>query len=314
MSTHAHHSASSSGAPVSPFRRDVLAGQSILVTGGGSGLGKGVARHFAEHGATVHIWGRRENVLDEAAREIEESATESGGAVHYQVVDVRDAEAVDAAVGEIWEHHGPLTAAMNNAAGNFIAQTKDLSPRGFEAITDTVMKGSYNVTHAVGRRWIEQSLPGNILSTLVSWVYTGSAYVVPSAMAKSAVHAMTMSLAVEWAKYGIRLNAIAPGPIPTEFTSVVLSSGKGDRGSMTDLDAVPAGRAGTVEEMGNLGIFLLSGACDYITGQTITMDGGQMLAGPSTFSALTELDDADWAEIAEKGKRAAAESKKHRTA
>ena len=297
--------------PTSPFRPDVLAGQSILVTGGGSGLGKGVAKHFAEHGATVHIWGRRESVLKEAAQEIEESA-QAGGTVHFQAVDVRDPEAVDAAVEEIWAQHGPLTAAMNNAAGNFIAQTKDLSPRGFQAITDTVMKGSYNVTHAVGRRWIEQGLPGNILSTLVSWVYTGAAYVVPSAMAKSAVHAMTMSLAVEWAKYGIRLNAIAPGPIPTEFTSVVLSSNKDGQGAMTDVESVPARRVGTVEEMGNLGIFLLSGSCDYITGQTITMDGGQMLAGPSTFSALTHLDDADWAEIADKGKKAAAESKKQR--
>lgn len=295
--------------PPSPFREDILEGQSILVTGGGSGLGKGVARHFAQHGATVHIWGRRENVLQETAEEISQGAR---GTVHYQAVDVRDSEAVDAAVGDIWERYGPLTGAMNNAAGNFIAQTKDLSPRGFQAITDTVMKGSYNVTHAVGRRWIEQGLTGNILSTLVSWVYTGSPFVVPSAMAKSAVNAMTMSLAVEWAKYGIRLNAIAPGPIPTEFTSVVLSSNKDGQGAMTDIDAVPAGRPGTVEEMGNLAIFLISGACDYITGQTITMDGGQMLAGPSTFSALAGLDDSDWAEIAEKGKRAAAESKKHR--
>lgn len=295
--------------PPSPFREDILEGQSILVTGGGSGLGKGVARHFAQHGATVHIWGRRENVLQETAEEISQGAR---GTVHYQAVDVRDSEAVGAAVGDIWERYGPLTGAMNNAAGNFIAQTKDLSPRGFQAITDTVMKGSYNVTHAVGRRWIEQGLTGNILSTLVSWVYTGSPFVVPSAMAKSAVNAMTMSLAVEWAKYGIRLNAIAPGPIPTEFTSVVLSSNKDGQGAMTDIDAVPAGRPGTVEEMGNLAIFLISGACDYITGQTITMDGGQMLAGPSTFSALAGLDDSDWAEIAEKGKRAAAESKKHR--
>lgn len=295
--------------PPSPFREDILEGQSILVTGGGSGLGKGVARHFAQHGATVHIWGRRDNVLQETAEEISQGAR---GTVHYQAVDVRDSEAVDAAVGDIWERYGPLTGAMNNAAGNFIAQTKDLSPRGFQAITDTVMKGSYNVTHAVGRRWIEQGLTGNILSTLVSWVYTGSPFVVPSAMAKSAVNAMTMSLAVEWAKYGIRLNAIAPGPIPTEFTSVVLSSNKDGQGAMTDIDAVPAGRPGTVEEMGNLAIFLISGACDYITGQTITMDGGQMLAGPSTFSALAGLDDSDWAEIAEKGKRAAAESKKHR--
>ena len=296
----------------SPFRADVLEGQRILVTGGGSGLGRGLALRLAGHGAEVHLWGRREGMLREAAEEIEAA---TGRRPHWRTVDVRDAAAVDDAVRLTWEEHGPLTGVVNNAAGNFIARTEDLSPRGFQAITETVMNGSYNVTHAVGRRWIAQGLPGTVLSTLVSWVFTGSAYVVPSAMAKSAVHAMTMSLAVEWAPHGIRLNAIAPGPIPTEYTSVVLSSSggeRGDRGAMTDLDAVPARRAGTVEEFSHLAIFLLSGACDYLTGQTITMDGGQMLAGPSTFSALAELTDEDWARIGEQGRRAAAASKGQR--
>ena len=232
------------------------------------------------------------------------------GVVTFRSVDVRDAEAVEAAVQRIWEEHGPLTGAINNAAGNFISPTEKLSPRGFAAITDTVMKGSYHVTHAVGRRWIEQGLPGTVLSTLVSWVHTGSAFVVPSAMAKSAVLAMTRSLAVEWARHGIRLNAVSPGAIPTEYTSVVLGSGRRVRGDMTDLDAVPAGRAGTVAELANLVIFLLSDACEYLTGQNIVMDGAQMLAGPSTFSPLTALSEADWAEIAAQGKAAAAASRR----
>ena len=143
-------------------------------------------------------------------------------------------------------------------------------------------------------------------------MHTGSAFVVPSAMAKSAVLAMTRSLAVEWARHGIRLNAVSPGAIPTEYTSVVLGSGRRVRGDMTDLDAVPAGRAGTVAELANLVIFLLSDACEYLTGQNIVMDGAQMLAGPSTFSPLTALSEADWAEIAAQGKAAAAASRRQR--
>lgn len=294
----------------SPYRPDLLAGQRILITGGGTGLGRAMAQACAAHGAEVHIWGRRDAVLAEAAAEI--NASVGAERVRTGTVDVRDAAQVDAAVQRIWEEHGPLTSAVNNAAGNFISPTEKLSPRGFEAITDTVMKGSFHVTHALGRRWIEQGLPGNVLSILVSWVFSGSAFVVPSAMAKAAVHAMTMSLAVEWAHHGIRLNAIAPGAIPTDYTSVVLGSGGKIRGDMTDLDAVPAGRAGTPEELGNLAVFLLSDACEYVTGQTVTMDGGQMLAGPSTFSPLTALSEQDWAEIAAQGKKAAAASKQQR--
>ncbi|MCT1357784.1 MULTISPECIES: SDR family oxidoreductase [Rothia] len=297
--------------PPSPYRADLLAGQRILLTGGGTGLGRGVAEQLAAHGAHVQIWGRRESVLADAAEQITRGIADRPhpGVVTFRSVDVRDAEAVEAAVQRIWEEHGPLTGAINNAAGNFISPTEKLSPRGFAAITDTVMKGSYHVTHAVGRRWIEQGLPGTVLSTLVSWVHTGSAFVVPSAMAKSAVLAMTRSLAVEWARHGIRLNAVSPGAIPTEYTSVVLGSGRRVRGDMTDLDAVPAGRAGTVAELANLVIFLLSDACEYLTGQNIVMDGAQMLAGPSTFSPLTALSEADWAEIAAQGKAAAAASR-----
>lgn len=294
----------------SPFRQDILANQRILITGGGTGLGKGVAKHLAEHGAEVHLWGRREAVLREAA---EEASANAPGKVHIDTVDVKDYDHVDAAMEQIWKNHGPLTGVINNAAANFIAQTKDLSPRGFEAVSSTVIKGSYHVTQAAGKRWIEQGLPGNVLSTLTTWIWTGSAFVVPSAMGKAAVNAMTMSLGVEWAKYNIRVNAIAPGPIPTEYAWEMLNPTEKSSAGATQFDTVPAGRPGTVEELANLTIFLLTDACDYITGQTIVMDGGQMLAGPGTFAGLTSMTDEDWAEARRKSEAATAASKAQRS-
>src|SRR5206468_13118690 len=143
--------------------------------------------------------------------------------------------------------------------------TESLSPRAFVAVTSTVMKGSFHTTHAAGRRWIEAGLPGSVLSTLTTWVWTGSAFVTPSAMAKAAVHSMTMSLAVEWARYGIRLNAVAPGPIPTDYAWEMLNPTENSSVGATQVDQVPAGRAGTIEELANLMMFLLSDACDYLT-------------------------------------------------
>lgn len=292
------------------FSPTLLSGKRILITGGGTGLGRGVARHLAEHGAQVHLWGRREAVLAEAAAEA--SATRPGS-VHYHTVDVRDYENVDATMGRIWSDHGPLTGVVNNAAANFIAQTKDLSPRAFQAITSTVMNGSFHTTHAAGKRWIAEGLHGSVLSTLTTWVWTGSAFVVPSAMAKAAVHAMTMSLAVEWAKYGIRVNALAPGPIPTDYAWEMLNPTDKSSVGATQTDQIPAGRTGTMEELANLTMFLLSDACDYLTGQTIAMDGGQMLAGPGTFAGLTSLSDTDWQQIKETSKAASESSKAQRT-
>jgi NAD(P)-dependent dehydrogenase (short-subunit alcohol dehydrogenase family) len=290
---------------------EVLAGKRILVTGGGTGLGRGVSRYLVEHGAQVHIWGRRISVLEEAAEEISQNRP---GSVHVQSVDVRKAEMVDEAVGAIWEQYGPLTGLINNAAANFIAQTKDISARAFEAITSTVMNGSFNTTHAAGRRWIADGLPGSVVSTLTTWVWSGSAFVVPSAMAKTAVHAMTMSLAAEWGKYGIRLNAIAAGPIPTEYAwSMLNPTEKSSTGGSTSSENVPMQRFGTMEELANLNIFLLSDACHYLTGTTIAMDGGQQLAGPGTFASLNTLTDEDWDEIREQSKAASAASKAQRS-
>jgi NAD(P)-dependent dehydrogenase (short-subunit alcohol dehydrogenase family) len=294
----------------SPYAADLLQGKRILITGGGTGLGRGVARHLVEHGAEVHLWGRREHVLGEAA---EEASASRPGSVHVRTVDVRDFEQVDAAMEAIWKEQGALTGVLNNAAANFIAQTKGLSPRAFEAIAGTVMNGSFHTTLAAGKRWIADGLPGSVVSTLTTWVWTGSAFVVPSAMAKAAVHAMTMSLAVEWAQYGIRLNALAPGPIPTDYAWEMLNPTDKSSVGATQVEQIPARRAGTIAELANLTMFLLSDACDYLTGQTITMDGGQMLAGPGTFAGLTSLTDADWDEIKERSRSASAVSKAHRS-
>lgn len=292
------------------FAPDVLAGKRILITGGGTGLGRGVAAQLVVHGAHVHLWGRREAVLAEAAGEI---GAQHPDRVAHQAVNVRDYDQVAAAVAEIWERHGPLTGVLNNAAANFIAPTVSLSQRAFEAVTSTVMTGSFNTTLAVGRRWIADGLPGSVLSNLTTWVWSGSAFVVPSAMAKAAVHAMTMSLAVEWGQYGIRLNALAPGPIPTEYAWEMLNPTDKSSVGATQSDQIPLGRPGTIGELANLTIFAFSDACDYLTGETIAMDGGQRLAGPNTFAGLSALTDGDWAAARERSKTASAAAKAERS-
>lgn len=298
------------------FAGDALAGARVLVTGGGTGLGRAIAAALVAHGASVHLWGRRAAVLDQAAAAI---ADGRDARVVVQSVDVRAAGGVDAAMGVIFDEHGPLTGLVNNAAANFVAPTETLSSRAFEAVTSTVMNGSFYVTHAAGRRWIEGGLPGSVVSMLTSWVWTGSPFVVPSAMAKAAVHAMTMSLAVEWARFGIRVNAVAPGPVPTAYAWEVLDAGRAEHGAparppaATEAAGVPAGRFGTPEEVANLVLFLLSDACDYLTGETIAMDGGQRLAGPATFAPLTALTAEDWARVRERGRAAAASAKAERS-
>ena len=292
------------------FDPAVLDGKRIVITGGGTGLGRGVAAGLAAHGAQVHLWGRRETVLADAAAEI---SAAHPGAVHYQTVNVREFDQVAAAVGEIWERHGPLSGVLNNAAANFIAPTVSLSPRAFEAVTSTVMTGSFNTTLAVGKRWIAQGLPGSVLSNLTTWVWSGSAFVVPSAMAKAAVHAMTMSLAVEWGPYGIRLNALAPGPIPTDYAWEMLNPTDKSSIGATQPDQIPLGRSGTIDELSNLTIFAFSDACDYLTGETIAMDGGQRLAGPNTFAGLSAMSEDDWARARERSTRASAAAKSARS-
>ena len=203
------------------FTSGLFAGKKILVTGGGTGLGKAMAERFLGLGAEIAICGRRKAVCDATAEELMKA---HGGTVTSYGVDIRDAAAVDAMVEEIFRS-GPLTGLVNNAAGNFISRTEDLSPRGFDAIANIVMHGTFYVTHAVGKRWIAGKHRGSVVSISVTWVRNGGPFVTPSAMSKSAIQAMTMSLATEWGRYGIRLNAIAPGEIPTEGMSKRLSPG-----------------------------------------------------------------------------------------
>jgi NAD(P)-dependent dehydrogenase (short-subunit alcohol dehydrogenase family) len=269
------------------FKEGLLKGKRILVTGGGTGLGKEIAARYLELGAEIWIAGRRGGVLEATAKEL-------GGNVRTHAVDIRDAAAVDAMVQRIWDEAGPLTGLVNNAAGNFISPTKDLTPNGFNAIANIVFHGTFYVTHAVGKRWIEGGHKGSVLSILVTWVHTGSPYVVPSAMSKAGLHVMTKSLAVEWGGHGIRLNAIAPGPFPTEGAAMRLRPGGGGFDDSSKLN--PMRRIGRMEELQNLATFLMADGCEWLTGETIAVDGAGYLATGSGayFTELDKLSDADW--------------------
>lgn len=292
-----------------PFRADALAAKRILVTGGGSGLGAEIARGFAQHGATVYICGRRQGLLSETAARLSQ---ETGGRVVAIACDLRSPQAIDEMFAAIWAE-GPLTGLVNNAAANFVAPTKSLSPRGYEAIRSTVMDGSFYVTLAAGKRWIADGVTGSVVSNLVTWVWTGSPFVVPAAMAKTAIHAMTMSLAVEWGPYGIRLNAVAPGPFPTEGAWEKLNPIPETSAGATQADQVPMRRFGKMHELQNLMIFLMSDGCEYLTGQTIAIDGAHHLAAPSTFAGLSDLTDEQWATARERIKAASDRDKQQRT-
>jgi len=273
------------------FSPDLLKGKRILITGGGTGLGKEITERFLQLGAELWICGRRGSVLEQTAKAL---MGQHGGSVTSHAVDIRDAAAVDAMVQRIWDEAGPLTGLVNNAAGNFISPTKDLTPNGFNAIANIVFHGTFYVTQAVGKRWIAGKHKGSVISILVTWVHTGAPYVVPSAMSKAGLHVMTKSLAVEWGRYGIRLNAIAPGPFPTEGASKRLRPD----GSFEDTtQSIPMRRLGRMPELQNLATFLMSDGCDYLSGETIGLDGGGTLANGASFTELDRLSDADWARM-----------------
>lgn len=274
------------------FKENVLESKAVLITGGGGGLGKEISSALSSHGARVHICGRRAAVLEETASEI---SAKTGNPVYTHVCNVRDYDDVEQMMDEIWST-GPLTGLVNNAAANFISPSKDLSANALRSITSTVMDGSFNATLTAGKRWIDEGIKGSVVSNLVSWVWTGSAFVLPSAMAKTAVHAMTMSLAVEWGKYGIRLNATAPGPFPTPEAWQKLSPVPGMESSATKDNTIPFGRFGEMHELQNLITFLLADGCEFLTGQTIAIDGAQHLAGPGTFADLSSISDQKWAD------------------
>ena len=270
------------------FKKDLLEGKRILITGGGTGLGKEMANHFAEHGAELYICGRRENVLKETSDEI---SNKHGAKVHYQTLDIRASKDVDDYVQSIFDE-GLLDGLVNNAAGNFISPTKDLSHKGFDAIANIVFHGTFYMTHSGGKRLIEASHKASIINILTTWVWTGSPYVVPSAMSKSGINAMTKSLAAEWGKYGIKVNGIAPGPFPTKGAWERLNPDDSNDDGM--MSTVPLGRVGEMIELQNLATFLMADGCDYLTGQTSGIDGAQYLTGGGTFSQLDKLSDDDW--------------------
>jgi len=271
------------------FQSDLLALKRILITGGGTGLGKGMAELFLELGATVYICGRRQDVLKQAAAEL---ALISHGSISALPCDVRERAAVGDMIENIWRE-GPLDAVVNNAAGNFLARTEDLSSHAFEAVIGIVLMGTLHVTMACGRRWLAESRPGTVLNISATYAPTGSAYVVPSAIGKAGVEALTRSLAVEWGNRGIRMNAIAPGPIPTQGAfSRVLPRPDLEQAA---IERNPLRRFGTVRELANLAAFLISDGSAYINGEVVRMDGGESLQGAGEFSALGRLlKEEDW--------------------
>ena len=277
------------------FDPHLFQGQRILITGGGTGLGLGMARTLAGLGAEVHICGRRLDVLQQAAQSL---ADDTGAKVVAHQLDIRSPEAVDEVVGQLWAEHGPLTALINNAAGNFVSRTEDLSINGFHAISDIVFRGTFYITQAVGKRWIAQGLPGAVLSIVVTWIDTGSPFVVPSAMSKAGLDAMTKSLAVEWGPKGIRFNAIAPGLIPTQGASSRLRPGvKGNENLASYREKQnPTQRLGTLDDLGNLAAYMLAPGNTWLNGQTITLDGGDALANGAYFKEYLSWDDAQWAD------------------
>lgn len=272
------------------FETNLLAGKRILVTGGGTGLGLSMARRFCALGAKAVICGRRTEVLEEAAKEL-------GGAETHGC-DIRDAAAVEAMLEAIWEN-GPLDGLVNNAAGNFIARSETLSPRAVDAVLGIVLHGSSNVTLGCGRRWLESGHKATVLSIVTTYAWTGSAYVVPSAMAKAGVLAMTRSLAVEWGGRGVRLNAIAPGPFPTPGAWERLVP-KPEMAGMIE-KRNPLGRPGEHIELANLASYLMSDYSGYVNGEVVTIDGGEWLQGAGEFNFIGDMmDEEDWAAMRRK--------------
>ena len=271
------------------FTNDLLQGKRILITGGGTGIGRAMAERFLQLGATVYICGRRAEVVQQTAQELSAS---TGGVIEGFPCDVRYPEDVEPLIEQLWAK-GPLDVLVNNAAGNFLARTEELSPHAFDAVIGIVLKGTINMTLACGRRWLAAKHPGVVLNIATTYADTGSAYVVPSAVAKAGVAALTRSLAVEWGGRSVRFVAIAPGAIRTEGAfSRLLPTAELEKAL---LDHNPLHRFGTLEEIANLGAFLISDQAGYINGEMVYMDGGEMLAGSSSFSMIgRRLPDAAW--------------------
>ena len=277
------------------FRDGLMEGRRILVTGGGTGLGKEMSEAFLKLGAEVVIWGRRGGVLEETAKELMDK---HGGVVTPQATDIRSPDAIAENLDALWAADKPVDGLVNNAAGNFISRTEDLSPRGFDAISNIVFKGTFYTTLDLGKRWIEAGTKASVINILTTWVWNGSPFVVPSAMSKSGVRAMAESLAVEWGRYGIRFNNINPGPFPTEGMSKRLNPGQ-ESAAYEDMQRNPLGRVGHMHELANLAVFLMGPGAEYVNGQTIAIDGAEYQSSGGNFSGLRAWDDAQWEAVSQ---------------
>jgi len=268
-----------------PFRPNLLEDRTLLITGGGTGLGRSAALKCAGVGAKIAVIGRREEPLAATVRDIEKA----GGQATFARCDVRDSASVKTAFDSIESALGPVNALINNAAGNFLCASEDLSDNAFDSVVKIVLYGTFNCTREVGRRLIERKAEGHVLSSVTSYAATGSAFVLPSAAAKAGVLAMMRSLAVEWAAYGIRLNAIAPGPFPTEGAFSRLMAGDLEKKAR---DRVPSKRFGDHDELSNLIAYMLSDASPYQTGDCVTIDGAEGLFSGQEFAGFAHLDRA----------------------
>jgi len=280
------------------FKNNVLKGKTILVTGGGTGLGKSMATRFSKLGANVVIASRKLEVIQKTAADIQVQTENPVLGLEH---DVRDYRQIKQLLNEIIERFGKIDILVNNAAGNFISPTERLSYKAFDTIVDIVLKGSYYLTLALGKYWIKNKIPGNVLSIVTTYASSGSGYVVPSSIAKAGVLNLTRSLAAEWGKYNIRLNAIAPGPFPTKgaWERLFPDPAMGD----ALLERIPLKRVGEHDELSNLAAYLLSDYSAYITGDVITIDGGEQLAGAGEFNFLEQLSEKQWEAMQEKRKR-----------
>ena len=274
-----------------PMLKDgALKGKTFVVTGGGTGLGRSMSKYFLQLGANVVITSRKLDVLQKTAAELE---TETGGTVLPLACDVRNDFEVEQVLKQTLEKFGSVHGLLNNAAGNFISLTERLSAKAFGVIIDIVLKGTVNCTLAFGKHWIEQKQQASILNIVTTYAFTGSGYVVPSACAKGGVLAMTRSLAAEWGRYGIRCNAIAPGPFPTKGAWDRLLPG--DLAKKFDFkNRVPLKRVGDHQELANLAAYLMSDFSGYINGEVITIDGGEWLQGAGQFNGLEAVTPEMW--------------------
>jgi len=268
----------------------LLKGRAIFLTGGGTGLGRSMALRFAELGARMFVVGRREEPLRATCDEIHRA----GGSAAFASCDVRDYGSVEEAAAKAEEQFGEINVLVNNAAGNFMARTEKLTPNAFNAVVGIVLNGTFHCTQVFGKRWISQKLGGSVLNIVTTYAAAncGSGFVVPSSCAKAGVLAMTTSLAVEWARYHIRLNAIAPGPFPTEGAWSRLMPSKQFEEHAKDKH--PMRRFGKHEELANLAAFLVSDMAEYINGECVVIDGGQWLRGAGEFNDLLMLPEAAW--------------------